>query len=91
VKNLELAHYVDPLQYENDDLKKLMGWLLGHKPQLNMMIAEFKYFDGQALGSEKVGECSGERSLSQHKQLSRTHFHLSPTISETNLTQPQIL
>jgi hypothetical protein len=74
VKNLELAHYVDPLQYENDDLKKLMGWLLGHKPQLNMMIAEFKYFDGQALGSEKVGECSGERDLCPNTNNSQEHI-----------------
>jgi hypothetical protein len=26
-----------------------------------MMIAEFKRFDGQALGSGKVGVCSGDR------------------------------
>jgi hypothetical protein len=26
LKNLELAHYVDRLQDENDELKKLMGW-----------------------------------------------------------------
>jgi hypothetical protein len=29
-KNLELAHYVDRLQDENDELPKLMGWLSGH-------------------------------------------------------------
>jgi hypothetical protein len=29
LKNLELAHYVDRLQDENDELKKLMGWLSG--------------------------------------------------------------
>jgi hypothetical protein len=38
-----------------------MGRLSGHEPQLNMMIAEFKRFDGQALGSGKVGVCSGDR------------------------------
>jgi chromosome segregation ATPase len=27
LKNLELAHYVDRLQDENDELRKLMGWL----------------------------------------------------------------
>jgi hypothetical protein len=42
LKNLELAHYVDPLQDENDDLRKLMGWLSGHEPQLRMMIEAFK-------------------------------------------------
>jgi hypothetical protein len=38
LKNLELAHYVDRLQDENDDLRKLMGWLSSHEPQLRMMI-----------------------------------------------------
>jgi hypothetical protein len=28
LKNLEVAHYVDRLQDENDELRKLMGWLL---------------------------------------------------------------
>jgi hypothetical protein len=28
LKNLELAHYVDCLQDENDELRTLMGWLL---------------------------------------------------------------
>jgi hypothetical protein len=32
LKNLELAHYVDHLQDENDELRKLMGWLSGHEP-----------------------------------------------------------
>jgi hypothetical protein len=32
LKNLELAHYVDCLQDENDELRKLMGWLSGHEP-----------------------------------------------------------
>jgi hypothetical protein len=38
----------------------MMGWLLGHEPQLRMIIEAYKRYDGQALGSEKVGECSGE-------------------------------
>jgi hypothetical protein len=42
VKNLELAHYVDRLQDENDDLRKIMGWLLGHEPQLRIMIEAYK-------------------------------------------------
>jgi hypothetical protein len=33
LKNLELAHYVDRLQDENDDLRKLMGWLSGVTPR----------------------------------------------------------
>jgi hypothetical protein len=32
LKNLVLAHYVDRLQYDNDELRKLMGWLSGHEP-----------------------------------------------------------
>jgi hypothetical protein len=32
LKNLELAHYVDRLQDENDELRKLMGWLSSHEP-----------------------------------------------------------
>jgi hypothetical protein len=32
LKNLQLAHYVDRLQDENDELRKLMGWLSGHEP-----------------------------------------------------------
>jgi hypothetical protein len=42
LKNLELAHYVDHLQDENDELRKLMGWLSGHEPQLRMTIEAFK-------------------------------------------------
>jgi hypothetical protein len=57
---MELAHYVDRLQDENDELRKMMGWLFGHKPQLRMMIEAYKCYDGQALGSDKVGEGSGE-------------------------------
>jgi short-subunit dehydrogenase involved in D-alanine esterification of teichoic acids len=60
LKNLELAHYVDRLQDENDELRKMMGWLLGHEPQLRMMIEAYKHYYWQALDSEKIGECSGE-------------------------------
>jgi hypothetical protein len=49
VKNIELAHYVDHLRDENYELRKLMGWLSGHQPQLNMMIAKFKHFDGVGI------------------------------------------
>jgi hypothetical protein len=51
LKNLELAHYVDRLQDENDELRKLMGWLSGHEPQLRMMIEAFKRQDGEGLGA----------------------------------------
>jgi hypothetical protein len=42
LKNLELAQYVDRLQDENDELRKLMDWLSGHEPQLRIMIETFK-------------------------------------------------
>jgi hypothetical protein len=59
LKNLELD-YVDRLQDENDELRKLMGWLSDHEPQLRIMIETFKRQDGEGLGANKVGEGSGE-------------------------------
>jgi hypothetical protein len=56
LKNLELVH----LQDENDELRKMMGWLSGHEPLLRMMMDTYKRQDGKALGSEKVGEASSE-------------------------------
>jgi hypothetical protein len=60
LKNMELAHYVDHLQDENDELRKLLGWLSGHEPQLQIMIETYKRQDGEALRANKVGEGSGE-------------------------------
>jgi hypothetical protein len=60
---MELAHYVDRLQDENDELRKLMGWLFGHEPQLKIMIETYKRQDGEALGANKVGEGSGENDI----------------------------
>jgi hypothetical protein len=60
---MELAHYVDRLQDENDELRKLMGWLSGHEPQLRIMIETFKHQDGKSLGAKKVGEGSGESDI----------------------------
>jgi hypothetical protein len=60
LKNLELAHYVDRLQDENDELRKLMGWLSGHEPQLRIMIETYKRQDGEGLGANKGGEGCGE-------------------------------
>jgi hypothetical protein len=61
MQNLELVQYVVRLHDENDELRDLMGWLSGQEPQLGMMIAAFKHFEGQAFGSEKVGESGGEK------------------------------
>jgi hypothetical protein len=47
------------LQDENDELRKMMGWLSGHEPRLRMMIEAYKCYDGQALGLKKIGECNG--------------------------------
>jgi hypothetical protein len=58
LKNLGLAHCVDRLQDENDELRKLMGWLSGHVPQLMIMIETFKRQDGEGLGANNVGEGS---------------------------------
>jgi hypothetical protein len=52
---MELAHYVDHLKDDNDELRQLMGWLSSHEPQLKMMIEAFKRQDGEALGANKVG------------------------------------
>jgi hypothetical protein len=60
LKNLELALYVDRLQDENDELRKMMGCLSGHEPQLIMMMETYKRQDGKALGSQKVGQSSCE-------------------------------
>jgi hypothetical protein len=60
VENLELAHYVNRLLGENDELREMMGWLSGHEPQLRMMMETYKCQDGQVFRSEKVGETSGE-------------------------------
>jgi hypothetical protein len=38
LKNLELVHYVDRLEDKKGELRKLMGWLSGHEPQLMIMI-----------------------------------------------------
>jgi hypothetical protein len=97
LKNLELAHYVDCLQDKNDELRKMMDWLSGHEPQLMMMIEAYKNYDGQALGSDKIGECSGERgekiviSKLHQKRSTKMPMLLSPTHCDTNLTQPHIL
>jgi hypothetical protein len=61
MKNLELAQCVDHLQDENNKLREVLSWLSSQEPQLGMMIASCKHFDGWALGFDKSGESSGER------------------------------
>jgi hypothetical protein len=74
LKNLELAHYVDRLQDENDELRKLMGWLSSHEPQLRIMIKTYKRQDGEGLGANKVGEGSGENILEPPKTHHKNAF-----------------
>jgi hypothetical protein len=70
LKNLELAHYVDYLQDENDELRMLMCWLSGHEPELRIMIKTYKRQDDEGLGANKVGEGSGENILEPPKMTS---------------------
>jgi hypothetical protein len=63
MKNMDYADYVDRLQDENDELRKLMGWLFGHEPQLSIMIETYTHLDGEALGAKKAGEESGESDI----------------------------
>jgi hypothetical protein len=78
LKNLELAHYVDRLQDENDELKKLMGWLSSHEPQLRMMIETYKRQDGEGLRANKVGEGSGENISEPPKTHHKNDFPTKP-------------
>jgi hypothetical protein len=78
LKNLELAHYVYRLQDENDELRKLMGWLSGHEPQLRIMIETFKRRDGEGLGANKVGEGSGENIPEPPKTHHKNDFPPKP-------------
>jgi hypothetical protein len=61
MKNLDLAKCVGRLQDQNDKLREAQSWLSSQEPQLGMMIASCKRFDGWALGLDKVGEGSCER------------------------------
>jgi hypothetical protein len=78
LKNLELAHYVDHWQDENDELRKLIAWLSGHEPQLTIMIETYKRQDGEGLGVNKVGEGSGENILEPPKTHHKNAFVLKP-------------
>jgi hypothetical protein len=78
LKNLELAHYVYRLQDENDELRKLMGWLSSHEPQLRIMIETYKRQDGEGHGANMVGEGSGENIPESPKTHHKTDFPPKP-------------
>jgi heterodisulfide reductase subunit B len=86
VNNLELAHYVDRLQDENDELKKCLSWLSGQEPQLGIMIATFSAMMVKHLGLTKLERVvvremrKLEKFLSHHIQHQRTSLSLSLTI-----------
>jgi hypothetical protein len=84
LKNLELAHYADRLQDENDELRKMMVWLSGHEPQPRMMIEAYKCYDVQALGSEKIGECSGEGEEKGDIQAPPKTYHKNTYVPKPN-------
>jgi hypothetical protein len=85
VKNMEFAHFVDCLQDENDELRKLMGWLSSHEPQLRIMIETYKRQDGEALGAKKVGEGGGqnEGTIGDIPEPPKTH-HKNAFVSKPN-------
>jgi hypothetical protein len=66
------------LQDENDELRKLMGWLSGHEPQLRIMIEKFKRQDGEGLGANKVCEGSGENIPEPSKTHHKNDFPPKP-------------
>jgi hypothetical protein len=84
LKNLELAHYVDRFQDENDELRKLIGWLSGHEPQLRIMIETYKRQDGEGFGANKVGEGSRENIQSHQKPTKKMISLLNLTILGTD-------
>jgi hypothetical protein len=61
MKNLELAQCANHSQDENNKFREVLSWFSSQEPQLGMMIASCKRFNGWALGFDKVGEGSGER------------------------------
>jgi hypothetical protein len=85
LKNLELAHYVDHLQNENDKLRKLMGWLFGHEPLLRIMIETYKRQDGEGLGANKVGEGSSENIPEPPKTHNKNAFVPKPNYLRNRL------
>jgi hypothetical protein len=84
LKNLELAHYVDRLQDENDELRKLMGWLSGHEPQLRIMIETFKRQNGEGLGQTRLVSEVKKTFQSHQKPTTKMIFPQNLTILGTD-------
>jgi hypothetical protein len=96
LKNLELARYVNHLQDENDELRKTMGWLSGHEPQIRRMMETYNAKMGKHLGRRRLESLvvREERRLvisKLHKKpTTKMLMLLNPTHYETNSTQIQI-
>jgi hypothetical protein len=72
------------LQDENDELRKLMGWLSGHEPQLRIMIETYKRQDGEGLGANKVVREVERISQSHQKPTTKMISLLNLTILGTD-------
>jgi hypothetical protein len=72
------------LQDENDELRKLMGLMSGHEPQLRIMIKTYKRQDGEGLGANNVGEGSEENIPEPPKPTTKMISLLNLTISGTD-------
>jgi hypothetical protein len=59
IKKLDLAKCVDHLQDENDELREVLSWLSSQEPQLGMMIASCKRFDGWASVKDRMATREG--------------------------------
>jgi hypothetical protein len=84
LKNLELAHYLDRLQDENDELRKLMGWLSCHEPLLRTMIETYNRKDGEGLGQIRLVRVVERISQSHQNPTTRKISLLNLTILGTD-------
>jgi hypothetical protein len=75
LKNLELAHYANHLKDENDELRKMMGWLSGHEPQLRIMLETYKRQDGKRLGQRRLESLV----VREERRLMISKLHQTPT------------
>jgi hypothetical protein len=84
LKNLELAHYVNRLQDENDELRKMMGWLSRHEPQLRMMMETYKRQHGKHLGQRRLESLV----VREERRLVISKLHQKPTTKMPTFLNP---
>jgi hypothetical protein len=68
------------LQDESDELRKLMGWLSGHEPQLRIMIETYKRQDGEGLGETRLVREVVKISQIHQKPITKMLLSLNGTI-----------